>query len=152
MRPARAVAVLLVVLTAGACSKHEYEPEGNREARLQDAEERYAEVVWDTIAWEGEGQRELAGNGVYAARCRNCHGTLGEGATEYGASRGLEVPSLVEPEWEMAGRIDLVRHRVFVGHAGGMPIWGVAGLTEREIDAVAYYVVESLRPEVMGGG
>ena len=108
--------------------------------------------MWDTIAWQSEEQRALAGNEVFAARCRNCHGPLGRGGTEYAASRGVDVPSLVEPEWRMAGRPDSVRHRVFVGHVAGMPTWGVAGITQRDIDAVSFYLLESLRPEVLGGG
>ena len=52
----------------------------------------------------------------------------------------------------MADQPDSVRRRVFVGHVAGMPTWGVAGITQREIDAVSFYVLESLRPEVLGGG
>ena len=44
-----------------------------------------------------------------------------------------------------AVRLRGLRHRVFVGHAAGMPQWGVTGLTTREIDAVAYYVLDRLR-------
>jgi mono/diheme cytochrome c family protein len=142
---------LSLVVALGACEKHEFEPP-DREARLADAETRYDAVVWDTISWESGQQRALEGNGVYAAQCRNCHGPVGRGGTEYAASRGLEVPSLVEAEWSMAGQIDSLRHRVFVGHLGGMPTWGVAGISEREIDAVSYYVLEDLRPEVLEGG
>ena len=54
----------------------------------------------------------------------------------------------------MSASIDSVRHRVFVGHVAGMPQWGVAGIANREIDAVAFYVLERLRPEILneGGG
>jgi mono/diheme cytochrome c family protein len=146
----RLVLVLLATAALSACAKHEFEPP-DQEARLADAEARFTEVVWDTITWESAGQRELEGNGVFAAKCRNCHGPLGRGGTEYAESRGLEVPSLVEPGWSMAGQPDSVRHRVFVGHVTGMPTWGVAGITPREIDAVSYYLLQELRPEVLGG-
>jgi hypothetical protein len=33
-----------------------------------------------------------------------------------------------------------------------MPTWGVAGITPREIDAVAFYILERLRPEMLGEG
>jgi hypothetical protein len=46
--------------------------------------------------------------------------------------------------------MDSVRHRIFVGHAAGMPTWGVAGISPREIDGAAYYLLERLRPEVLG--
>ena len=146
------VLLLAIAVATTACAEHEYEPEGNHEARLEDAETRFAAVVWDTISWDDDAQRGLEGNAVFAAECRNCHGPLGRGGTEYAASRGIDVPSLVEPEWSMAGQIDSVRHRVFVGHMGGMPTWGVAGISLREIDAVAFYVLEELRPEVLTGG
>jgi mono/diheme cytochrome c family protein len=152
MRTKRSATILLAIAVGtSACSKHEYEPEGNREARLDDAEARFAEVVWDTISWDDGAQRSLEGNGVFAAKCRNCHGPLGLGGTEYAVGRGLDVPSLVEEGWPMA-HIDSIRHRVFVGHVAGMPTWGVAGITEREIDAVSHYLLEELRPEVLEGG
>ena len=37
----------------------------------------------------------------------------------------------------------------FVGHENGMPTYGVAGLTPREIDGAAYYVLAQLRPEIL---
>jgi mono/diheme cytochrome c family protein len=45
-----------------------------------------------------------------------------------------------------------VRRRIFTGHPAGMPTWGVAGIPAREIDAVAAYILEQLRPDVLGGG
>lgn len=83
---------------------------------------------------------------------RSCHGTVGAGDTEYAEARGLNVPSLIEPEWRYSASIDSVRHRVFVGHVAGMPTWGVAGITPREIDAVSFYILERLRPEMLGQG
>jgi hypothetical protein len=76
---------------------------------------------------------------------------LGDGGTDYARQRNLDVPSLVEPDWEFRDDLEGTRRRVFVGHADGMPIWGVAGISPREIDAVSYYVLEVLRPEVLGG-
>jgi mono/diheme cytochrome c family protein len=57
----------------------------------------------------------------------------------------LKVPSLVATNWTLGMHRDSVRHRIFTGHAGGMPTWGVAQLTPREIDAVASYVMDQLR-------
>ena len=59
------------------------------------------------------------------------------------------MPSLVEPEWAYANDMDAIRHRIFTGHPDGMPTWGVAGLTVREIDAVAYYIEALLRPDAV---
>jgi len=146
----RSLVVAMTLLLLGAC-KHEMEPP-DREARVSDAEARFAETRFDTLTWSSEDQRAMDGNAVFAAKCRNCHGTLGEGGTEYAAGRGLAVPSLVVREWALGDSLDAVRRRVFVGHASGMPTWGVAGISPREIDAVSFYVVESLRPEVLGSG
>ncbi len=68
----------------------------------------------------------------------------------------LEPPSTeervanAEEGWELDGDLEGARHRMFVGHAAGMPTWGVAGISLREIDAVAHYVLDVLRPEVLG--
>ena len=85
--------------------------------------------------------RARRGNEVFASKCRNCHGTVGEGATEYARERDLDVPSLVTADWPFAESMDSVRHRIFVGHELGMPTWGVAGISPREIDGAAFYVL-----------
>ena len=96
--------------------------------------------------------RALEGNGTYAAKCRRCHGSLGRGDTDYAAERDLEVPTLGREEWAYADSLDVVRRRIFIGHAEGMPTWGVAGISPREIDATAFYVLNRLRPDVLEGG
>ena len=150
MRSLRIVVLLVPALAVGCKGEKAFEAP-DRDEQIVDAEERFRAARFDTVTWADDDERALAGNAVYAARCRNCHGTMGAGATDYAAGRGLEVPSLVDETWEVSPQIDSVRHRVFVGHAAGMPTWGVAGITNREIDAVSYYVLERLRPEVLGG-
>jgi mono/diheme cytochrome c family protein len=137
-------------LAAVACGHH-FEPP-DREARVAEAAARYDASSFDTITWEDDDARELVGNELYAARCRSCHGTLGRGGTPYAAERDLEVPSLVEPDWHFAEQPDSVRFQVFVGHAAGMPNWGVSDVTLREIDAVTFYLLDRLRPEILDGG
>jgi len=142
---------MTVLLAATAsCQKYEFEPP-DRQERVQAAEVTYSPALFDTIAWDTDEARALEGSEVFAAKCRNCHGTLGEGDTEYGRMRKLTVPSLVEADWPYAASIDSVRHRIFVGHEAGMPTWGVAGITPREIDGVALYLLEHLRREMLGG-
>lgn len=143
------VAALLVGVT-GACAEHEFEPP-DRDARIARADSQFQPERFDTVTWATDSLRAMAGNVVFSASCRNCHGPLGQGGTEYAAQRDLDVPSLVAPDWRYAGQPDSVRHRIFVGHIEGMPTWGIAGLTDREIDAVTYYLMEVLRPEVLGG-
>jgi mono/diheme cytochrome c family protein len=141
--------VLAGLLVLAACGEKEFDPP-ERAEQVGEAETLYSEALFDTIAWADTLQRVRVGNEVFASRCRNCHGTLGEGDTEFARARGLTVPSLVAPDWRYATSIDSVRHRVFVGHQAGMPTWGVAGISPREIDGAAYYVLQRLRPEVLG--
>lgn len=144
------VALAGAALLVGCEKKYEFDPP-SREEQVESAERIYTHALFDSISWENTEQRNLIGNAIYAARCRRCHGTLGRGETEYARERDLEVPSLVEPEWRFAGDVEAARRAVFTGHPMGMPTWGVAGLTPREIDAATHYVVHQLRVDVLGG-
>lgn len=150
-RPGVAGLLLLAALVGLAgCGEHEFDPP-SREEQVRDAEELYSLALFDSLSWETDSVRDMEGNNVYASKCRNCHGVMGEGGTEYARQRDLDVPSLVEADWEFRDDLEETRHRVFVGHPAGLPTWGVAGITPREIDAVSHYVLELLRPEVLGG-
>ncbi len=140
---------ITVLAFVAACGEHDFEPP-DPQLRVDAAHVRYTPALFDTIGWPDDDIRAHSGNEVYATRCRVCHGPLGEGGTQYARVQNLEVPSLVDEGWPLATNIDSVRHRVYVGHAGGMPTWGVAGITPREVDAAAFYVLELLRPEVLG--
>jgi mono/diheme cytochrome c family protein len=138
------VTLLLVLAAAGACEKPEFVPPDPAE-RAAEAEAAYRSAVFDTVAWTSTEERLLTGNQVFGAHCRRCHGPFGEGDTPYAREWRLEVPSLVEPEWEYAGDLDAVRRRTFTGHPPGMPVWGIGGISPREIDAVSFYILEQLR-------
>jgi len=105
--------------------------------------------MFDTLEWESRDRMLVTGAALFGADCRDCHGSLGRGGTAYASEHGLDVPSLVEPAWQYDGNLDAVRRLIFTGHTGGMPTHGIAGLTAREIDAVARYIVEQLRPEII---
>lgn len=146
---------LLLALTAalaagasGCNDEHEYEPP-DRARQVDEASRQLSEAIFDTVAWSSDSARTLAGENLYAVRCRKCHGYLGEGETEYAARYELDVPSLVEPDWDYAGKLDSVRREIFVGHLDGMPTWGAGRLSPRQIDAAAYYVLQVLRPDVL---
>jgi len=147
--------LLIPVLLAGCKKEYRFEPP-EEEERVAEAAAELTPATFDTVRWEDEASRLQEGNEIYAARCRRCHGTLGEGGTEYAEQRDLDVPSLVEPDWRWADSLGAVRRRVFTGHPGGMPTWGIAGISPREIDATAYYILNVLRPDVLdaaaGGG
>jgi len=139
--------VLLAAVTLAGCKGHEFHPP-DKEERVAAAEADYAPARFDSIQWSSADARLAEGNNVYAAKCRKCHGPTGEGATEYAQEQKLAPPSLVAPDWKYAGSIDSVRHRIFVGHASGMPSFGIGAISPREIDAAAHYVLEQLRPDM----
>jgi mono/diheme cytochrome c family protein len=147
---ARAALLLLPLslVTLAACEEKGYEPPPETH-RLELADSLYSPTLFDTVTWPSSEQRITAGNLVYADYCRRCHGSIGEGGLARVAGRELHVPSLVGDDWRFEQDIDAVRERVFTGHTGGMPSWGISRLTPREIDAVSYYLLEQLRPEIL---
>lgn len=151
LRPSRsalsAAACACAVLLSACEKKYDFEPP-SREAQVEEAEGLFDPAMFDSIGWEDPEERSLIGNAIYAARCRRCHGTFGSGGTDYGRQHELDVPSLIREEWPYAD-VPSLRREIFVGHPQGMPTWGVAGLTFREIDAVAWYVQNQLRPEML---
>lgn len=149
MRGTLAAPILLAAtLILAGCEEHEFHPP-DRAEHVARADSAYDTAGFDSIAWSSDADRIAAGNLVYADDCRRCHGPLGKGDTEYAASREMDVPSLVEPDWEYGDDIDAVRRRIFTGHPDGMPTWGVGRLSARQVDAVAYYLVAQLRTEVL---
>ena len=137
-------------LLAG-CEEHEFHPP-DRAARVAAADSLYSPALFDTIAWGDVAERVAAGNLVFADECRRCHGPLGQGTTEYARERDLEAPSLVRGDWPEGDDVEALRRLTFIGHPAGMPTWGIGKLSPRQIDAVAFYIVEQLRPEVREGG
>lgn len=140
---------LLFVLVATGCG-HDFEPP-DRAERVREAAATFDAAAFDSITWESDSIREFQGNEVYAEKCRRCHGPLGRGVTDYAKEQGLDVPSLVERDWPLAS-LDSLRRTVYVGHEEGMPVYGSGGIGIREIDAVASYVLYTLRPDVLDGG
>ncbi len=144
-------ALALAAAASGGCGEHKFEPP-SRSAQVAKADSIYQAVDFDTVTWASDSARAFTGNEVYARACRDCHGYLGEGHTAYATSQGINAPSLVKPDWAYGSDVARVRERIFEGHPSGMPTWGVAHLTPREIDAAAYYVVRVLRPDAMKAG
>ena len=145
----RVDAVIVAFALLIGCS-HDFEPP-DRAERIREASERYTVMLFDSVSWPSDRLRLADGNAVFAEKCRRCHGPLGHCGTDYARERGLDVPSLVEPTWTLAS-LDSLRRTVYVGHEEGMPTFGVAGISPREIDASAFYVLYQLRPDVLGDG
>jgi len=137
----------LLVLVVWGCG-HDFEPP-DRSRRVANAAAAYSTELFDSIAWESQESRVRDGNAIYAEDCRRCHGQLGRGDTDYSRERRLEVPSLVEVDWRLSD-LDALRREIYVGHETGMPVFGDGGLTTRQVDAVAAYILDVLRPDVFG--
>ena len=144
----RITSALLGALILAGCEKHEFEP-ASREQRIAEAQTAFANTRFDTIAWTSEEARLIRGNEVFAESCRRCHGPLGKGDGDIARTQKLAVPSLVMADWRYGTSPDSVRRRVFMGHYPEMRTWGIAGLSQRDIDGVAHYIVNRLRPEVL---
>lgn len=136
-----------VAAMATACD-HEFHPP-DRSAIVAEAEAEYSETLFDSVTWASQEARVQEGNAIYAEDCRRCHGPLGAGVTDYARERGLDVPSLVEPDWPLDD-LEALRHEIYVGHEVGMPVFGEGGLSLWQMDAVAGYILDVLRPEVLG--
>jgi mono/diheme cytochrome c family protein len=147
-RLAFALVLTVTVLGLAACEDEGYEPPDAAQ-RIELADSLYSPTLFDTIDWSSDRERIVAGNLVYADYCRRCHGTIGEGGVVQAAGNTFVVPSLVQAEWGLDDSMTDVRRSVFTGHTGGMPSWGISRLTPRQIDAVAFYILEQLRPEIL---
>jgi len=147
------VAVALAVAALGGCGQQESETDDSavqkqqaREDSVRIAEEMFDAAVFDTITWESDEVRIGRGSVVYNSSCIKCHGVSGGGNGDMAMAREIKVPSFLAPEWEYAGDVDALRHRVYVGYSGHMPNWGLVGLKYRDIDAVAVYLAEKMSP------
>lgn len=147
MRMRTAALGLVMIAALSACDSDGYDAP-DRAERVAEADSLYSSAAFDTVDWTSESVRIQAGNLVYADECRRCHGPLGRGDGDHARSLDLDVPSLVDPEWEYGDDLEPIRRRIFTGHPEGMPTWGIAGLTPRQIDAAAFYIVRQLREEV----
>lgn len=106
------------------------------------AERIYDAAAFDSIAWRNDGERFERGEEVWNFSCSDCHGMEGRGDGPIATRYGYDVPDFQAGEWQYAGDIAAIRHRMFVGHESEMPTWGLYGLSYRDIDAVAYHVNE----------
>lgn len=145
-RPRIVPAFVALTVALAACGHQEFEPP-DRTERLEHAALAYSPALFDSIQWGSHDDWDDLGNAIYIDLCRKCHGPLGQGDTPYARQRGLTVPSLVKREWSLAS-MDSLHRVIYVGHEEGMPIYGDGGISLRQIDAVAHYILEVLRPDV----
>ena len=141
-----------VLLLAAGCSREETEEERAeriRQARAESvaqAEAQYDASVFDTVTWESPEARLERGAVVWRSSCEKCHGGQGAGDGEMAVADSIGMPSFADADWAYAGNVSAIRHRIYVGHESEMPNWGLHGLKYRDVDAVAGYIAEVLRP------
>ena len=145
-------AVGIAIAAALGCSAGETPADKEaaiRQARADSvamAEQLFDPTVFDTLTWESDDVRFQRGGLVWRSSCEKCHGGRGIGDGAAAEQLEMQVPSLIAPDWAYAGDLQGIRKRIFVGHASGMPNWGLHGLKYRDIDAAAGYISQVLRP------
>jgi len=145
MRPF--VLPLACALVLGACSggppAQEAEPPDTMMAVALAA---YDLTMFDSIAWDTSREAIERGTVVYNTSCAKCHGEQGRGDAGL-VRRGdtLLPPSFREPDWLYAEDKVGLREQIFVGTAENMPHWGLEGLRPRDVDAVAIFILQSMR-------
>lgn len=153
--PRLAIVSALVLMLAAACGggsgadqQEEPSPEALQEARadsVQMAEAQFDPAAFDTISWNMPEERLERGAVVWNFSCRKCHGNEGLGDGELARVEGLSMPMITAADWQYAGDVPAIRHRIYIGHESEMPSWGLYGLKYRDIDAVAYHIEDVIR-------
>ena len=102
-------------------------------------------ALFDSIAWVSDGAARSRGATVYAYSCAKCHGPGGAGDGGYRQEgRLVRPPSFLGLDWRFAEDPAGLRRAIYTGSDGRVPHWGRAGLTPRDIDAVAEYIRDEL--------
>ena len=149
----RKVALSLAFL-AMACGPAEEEraqvselpPQATASDTVIRASSLYDPRSFEEVSWASDEQMLERGAVVFQVSCSKCHGTYGDGGPGIlVAGKTIKGPSLIEPDWALAGNETLIRQVVFTGTTGGMPHWGLKGLKYRDIQAVAGHVDRVLR-------
>ena len=147
----RTPALLLALFAVGCGPSAEEQAaaasEALREARADsviEAQALYEPAAFDSIGWAVPDSALARGAVVWRYSCIRCHGVNGAGGGELAVQHQLNMPNLRSADWQLAGDVPAIRHRVFVGHESEMPNWGLHGLTYRDIDAVTRYITEEL--------
>jgi mono/diheme cytochrome c family protein len=152
----RRTPMLLVSLAwLGACGSEEPAPQPDRVAVRADsvvlADAAFDPAAFDTISWESDDAAIQRGQIVFRISCQKCHGSGGRGNGNFVLQGDtLRPPSFLADDWRFADDPIGLRRQIFTGNVAGMPYWGLVGLRYRDLDAVARYITDFLRPNYGG--
>lgn len=148
----RSLPIIAALLWIGACGgeppAQEPAMQGpTRADSVQLASTAFDSAAFDTIAWANQQEAIERGGLVYRISCAKCHGDGGRGNGNF-VFQGdtLRPPSFLTQDWRFADDPMGLRKQIFTGNVAGMPYWGLVGLKYRDLDAVARYIVDFLRP------
>lgn len=144
----RLVAILTPALFA-ACGEppQPVADSSNRADSVAMAAAAFDPAAFDTIAWDTPEAAAERGGLVFSISCSKCHGMRGRGDGGFVLQGDtLRPPTFLGPEWRFADDPMGLRRQIFTGNVAGMPYWGLVGLKYRDVDAVATYITERLRP------
>ena len=147
----RTIPVLAALAWLGACAGEAPQEEvvqgPTRADSVAIAESAFEATAFDTISWESDQAATERGGLVYRISCAKCHGDGGRGNGNF-VHQGdtLRPPSFLTTDWRFAEDPMGLRQAIFTGNVLGMPYWGLVGLKYRDVDAVARYITDFLRP------
>ena len=151
----RRTPITLVALAwLGACggepppppAAEEAPPAMTRADSVEMAVERFDSTVFDTIQWQSEDAAAERGGLVYRVSCTACHGEGGSGGRGFIVQNDtLKPPPFTDAGWAYANDPMNLRRRIFTGAILGMPYWGLVGMSYKDVDAVARYILGVLR-------
>lgn len=152
MKIRRVLPTLVALAWLAACGKEPPPPAEtasgpSREDSLAMAAAAFDSTAFDTITWATPDERLSRGGLVFRISCNKCHGVTGNGDGDL-VAEGLTgaPPSYLTPDWRFANDPIGLRRMIFSGGATNMPYWGLVGLKYRDLDAVAAYITDYLRP------
>ncbi|NJD18630.1 MAG: hypothetical protein FIA95_05015 [Gemmatimonadetes bacterium] len=148
----RVIPAFLALAWLAACAK-EAPPPAEEAANTGHADsvamaaQQFDATVFDTVAWNTPDERLSRGGLVFRVSCNKCHGVMGNGDGDLVADgKSAKPPSFLAADWKYAQDPIGLRKLIFSGSAQSMPYWGLVGMKYRDLDAVAFYITDYLRP------
>ncbi len=139
----RLALILLATTAAVGCQKAKTAPaQPNAADTVAVAAAEFNPAAFDTVKWASDSVRLARGADVFKWACAECHGPQGYGDGKHVAENGdtLRPPNFHLASWHLAGDMEGVRRKVYMGNVKGMPHWGLRRMEPRDIDAVAAYI------------